>query len=93
MDVNIERASGGGVVLHHGFVDLGLGFSCGAGIADDPEVNGGISPRNGIGFEAVGIVRRGEAGIAVVDRVIVGGSRFEFGESGFELAGVDRGVF
>ena len=92
MNVEIDWLSGFGGVLDHGGVDLGLRIAAGSGITYDPEVNRSLFAGNGTGFETVGGVGRGEALVAIVDRVVVTGQRLEPGDGGLELAGVHGSV-
>ena len=93
VNVEVEWFVERGVVVDHGCVDIGLSFSAGSGIANDPEVNGGVGSRSGVGFEMVGRVSGCESGLAIVNGVVVGGGGFESANRGFKLVSADRCVF
>ena len=51
-----------------------------------------LGPGDRMGFEAIRRIGRGDALFSVEDPIVVGGLRFETGDSGLKLAGVGRSI-
>lgn len=80
VEVEIEFTSCGDEVTAHGIVNLCLSTTSGARIPDDPEVNWCFSACYGVGFKTVAFIRLGEAIIAIVDGIVIGGVWLESGD-------------